>query len=116
MTALIKRTSGSEFNETKPQPFIVISRYKYGMSRSHLKWQPAPDTTVFLTLLSSEPTVGRAVVSRVCVCLPPSVWEGLCPWENEFRWKQTSESVSRQPFKSLLSANDDEHCVDEAVD
>lgn len=52
------------------------------------------------------------MLHSVCVC----VWEGLCPWENEFRWKQTSESVSRQCFKSLLSDNDDERQVDEGVD
>lgn len=56
------------------------------------------------------------MVSEVYVCVSQRVWEGLCPWENEFGWKQTSESVSRQRFKSLLSDNDDERHVDESVD
>lgn len=41
--------------------------------------------------------------------------EGLCPWENELRWKQTSESVSRRHFKSLPFDND-ERQVDEGGD
>lgn len=52
----------------------------------------------------------------MCMCFTVWVWEGLCPWENEFRWKQTSESVSRRRFKSLLSDNDDERHVDGGVD
>lgn len=54
-------------------------------------------------------SLGMPVYAPVCVC----VWEGLRPWESEPRWKQTSESVSRQRLKSLLSDNDDEHRVDE---
>lgn len=46
-----------------------------------------------------------------CVC-----GRVFCPWENESKWKQTSESVSRRRFKSLLSDNDDERHVDEGVD
>ena len=50
------------------------------------------------------------------MCVSVCVWEGICPWESEFRWKQTSESVSRRLFKSLLSDNDDERRVDEDAD
>lgn len=74
------------------------------MSHSNLKWgyQLPPQFPVPLQL--------RKLWFLQCM------WEGLYPWENEFRWKQTSESASRRLFKSLLSDNDDEHHVDEGTD
>lgn len=76
-----------------------------------------PQTLTCFSLSSQYPHSRESCgFGGMCVCVSQCVWEGLCPWENEFRWKQTSESVSRQRFKSLLSDNDDERCVDEGVD